>query len=148
MKINEIRNITRQALPGNDYLILLGISLCVFNSNNSFIIENILIKDEQKDYNWHDLFDLTSGQLSKAIERTITKNSNENIAILFSEIVEKRNRIIHSFQYTDPEQNNEQKLATKHRRTHVQEKIERDYLNEFIIMNENLSSLLHEFRGY
>lgn len=33
---------TRQALPPENYLILLGASLCVFSSNNAFVIENIL----------------------------------------------------------------------------------------------------------
>ena len=38
---------TRQALPPESYLILLGASLCVFNSNNAFVIENILRTDRR-----------------------------------------------------------------------------------------------------
>lgn len=148
MQINELRNLTRQALPEDDYLMLLGISICVFNSNNSFVIENILRNDNSNEYDWYKLLDLTSGNLNIAIENTITKNSNKEIAKLFSEIVEKRNRIIHSFQYTDTQSNNEQKLATKHKKTHDQEKIERDYLINFISLNEDLSSKLHNFRSF
>lgn len=35
---------TRQSLPSKKYRELLGSALCVFNSNNSFMIENIIIK--------------------------------------------------------------------------------------------------------
>ena len=36
---------SRQALPSKRYRELLGSSICVFNSNNQFIIENILSID-------------------------------------------------------------------------------------------------------
>ena len=48
---------TRQALPPESYLILLGASLCVFNSNNAFVIENIL-RTDRSTLAWHDLIDL------------------------------------------------------------------------------------------
>ena len=32
-------NYTRQSLPSKEYRELLGSAICVFNSNNSFIIE-------------------------------------------------------------------------------------------------------------
>ena len=32
---------TRQSLPSKEYRELLGSALCVFSSNNGFIIENI-----------------------------------------------------------------------------------------------------------
>lgn len=35
-------NYTRQSLPDADYRALLGSAISVFNSNNAFIIENIL----------------------------------------------------------------------------------------------------------
>ena len=44
---------SKQALPSKKYRELLGSALCVFNSNNSFIIENILRVDN-KHYNWFD----------------------------------------------------------------------------------------------
>lgn len=42
---------SKQALPSKKYRELLGSALCVFNSNNSFIIENILRVDS-KNYNY------------------------------------------------------------------------------------------------
>ena len=36
---------TRQSLPSKNYRELIGTALCVFNSNNGFIIENILRVD-------------------------------------------------------------------------------------------------------
>lgn len=62
---------TRQALPPENYLILLGASLCVFSSNNAFVIENIL-RIDRSNLAWHDLIDLKSGQLKPHVARTIT----------------------------------------------------------------------------
>lgn len=104
---------TRQALPSKKYRELLGSAICVFNSNNSFIIENILRQD-CINYSWHDLIDKESGLLLKPIKETITKSSDTNISCLFEKIISKRNRIIHSFQITDL--NGEQKLCTKDRK--------------------------------
>ena len=41
-------SITKQALPSEEYIKLLGIALCVFNSNNAFVIENILNNKEKE----------------------------------------------------------------------------------------------------
>ena len=41
---------SRQALPSKKYRELLGSALCVFNSNNAFVIENILRVDNKKYY--------------------------------------------------------------------------------------------------
>jgi hypothetical protein len=134
---------SRQALPSKSYRELLGSAICVFNSNNQFIIENIL-RIDNSNYNWYELIDKPSGQLSKSIKETITKNSDTRIAELFSLIIAKRNRIIHSFQITE---NNEQVLRTK-TKNHAQFNITKEYLLEFIKDNENLSSMLHKFRGH
>jgi len=134
---------SRQALPSKKYRELLGSAICVFNSNNQFIIENILRIDNST-YNWYELIDKTSGDLSEAIKETITKRSNTKIASLFFEIVSKRNRIIHSFQITE---NNEQILRTKNKK-HEQYNITEDFLFTFIKENEILSSMLHDFRGF
>ena len=136
---------TRQALPERKYRELIGSSICVFNSNNSFVIENILNHDQSKEYNWYQLIDLTSGGLAKPIKETITKNSDTKISNLFSDIVSMRNRIIHSFQITDKD--GTQKLATKEK-SGTQFVITEEYLYDFIKKNEELSSLLHDFRGY
>ena len=37
---------TRQSLPTKQYRELLGSAICVFNSNNAFIVENILRCDD------------------------------------------------------------------------------------------------------
>lgn len=136
---------SNQSLPSKRYRELLGSALCVFNSNNSFIIENILRVDSEK-YNWYELIDNTSGQLVPIIENTITKNTQDKkITIMFNELVNMRNRIIHSFQITDESGN--QLLATKDVNGN-QYRITEEFLFQFIKKNEILSSELHEFRGY
>jgi hypothetical protein len=134
---------SRQSLPPRKYRELLGSAICVFNSNNQFIIENILRQDSLK-YKWHELIDKTSGELSEAVKETISRKSNTKIATAFSELIAKRNRIIHSFQVTH---NDEQILRTKNNKGE-QFNITEDYLLKFITDNETLSSLLHDFRGF
>lgn len=136
---------TKQALPDRNYRQLLGTALCVFNSNNSFVIENILNNDDKKLYNWFDLIDQTSGDLSQPIKNTITKKSDTQITILFSDLVTKRNRIVHSFQITDGD--GKQILSTKNSKD-KQYHITENFLLDFIKENDKLSDLLHEFRGY
>lgn len=136
---------TRQSLPSKEYRELLGTALCVFNSNNAFIIENILRNDEDSNYDWYKLIDTESGNLRSCIKETITKKFNDSIEHLFSEIVKLRNRIIHSFQITLDE---EQILATKEKKTNNQFVITKEYLMNFIRENEKLSTMLHEFRGF
>lgn len=138
-------NYTRQSLPAKEYRELLGSAICVFNSNNSFIIENVLREDGGRNYNWYDLIDKTSGQLKAAINDTITTKAGSEIAQIFSGLVDKRNRIIHSFQITNDDK--EQILATKDKQ-HNQFVITKEYLLDFIKANEVLSDKLHTFRGY
>lgn len=139
---------TRQALPDRDYRELLGTALCVFNANNGFIIENILRYDDEKEFDWSSLIDLESGMLKPSIEKTISKKYGDGVKALFSELVKKRNRIIHSFRITDEE--NKQILATKEpqkaggRQFHITE----EYLMDFIKQNDRLSSMLHDVRGF
>ena len=138
-------NHTRQSLPTKEYRELLGSAICVFNSNNSFIIENILREDGGRNYSWYDLIDKTSGQLKAAINDTITTKAGSQIAQIFSDLVDKRNRIIHSFQITNDDK--EQILATKDKQ-HNQFVITKEYLLDFIKGNEVLSDKLYTFRGY
>lgn len=138
---------TRQSLPSKKYRELLGSALCVFNSNNSFMIENIIRTDSAND--WYELIDKVSGKLRDKISTTISINSgNTDIEDLFMEIVEMRNRIIHSFQITSP--SGEQVLATKTSKKdgNIQFEITEAYLMEFIKKNEELSTLLHNYRGF
>ncbi|OTU44649.1 selenium binding protein [Acinetobacter pittii] len=142
---------TRQALPSKKYRELLGTGLCVFNSNNNFVIENILRVDQIGQYDWHKLIDKVSGRLNDDIEKTITANSDQTIANLFNDIVYMRNRIVHSFQITAPagltDDQDNQMLATKHR-DGTQEIITEEYLMRFIEKNQELSTKLHQFRGF
>lgn len=144
---------SRQAFPSKKYRELLGSAVCAFNSNNNFIIENILNNDTQETYNWHTLIDCTSGELSKPIKDTITKKSNSKIAKKFNKIIFLRNRIMHSFQATAPEgsclsdDKDNQILVTKYR-DGTQEYITEEFLYSFIRENEDLSSDLHRFRGH
>ncbi|WP_241579927.1 selenium binding protein [Rosenbergiella nectarea] len=143
---------SHQSVPSKKYRELIGTAVCVFNSNNGFIIENILRIDNDKTYNWFELIDRTSGRLSNPIKETITKASNDSIANLFEELVEIRNRIIHSFRITATEamssDNDDQILATKHKNGGTQEIITEEYIMNFIRKNDELSSKLHSFRGY
>ena len=140
-------NYTRQALPSKRYRELLGSALCVFNSNNAFIIENILRLDDNRQYDWYHLIDLESGNLTLPIKNTITQKTDESIANLFDELVIMRNRIVHSFQITS---NGEQVLATKTRIKDGNQQfiITETYLQNFIKKNEELSTSLHNLRGY
>ena len=128
---------SKQVLPSKKYRELLGSALCVFNSNNSFIIENILRVDNEH-YNWFDLIDKTSGNLLPVIVETIISvTQNNKISMLFNELVNTRNRIVHSFQITDEYGN--QLLATKEKNGN-QYRITEEILFEFIKKNEILSS--------
>lgn len=135
---------TRQALPSKEYRELLGSAVCVFNSNNAFVIENILHTDSVN-FNWYRLIDKKSGQLVDDIKRTITNLAGVDIEDLFSELVEMRNRIIHSFQVT---YEGEQVLATKTKvnKGNKQFIITEEYLLDFIKKNERLSDLLNDYR--
>lgn len=136
---------SRQALPSRKYRELLGSAICVFNSNNAFVIENILKRDIDNRYSWSELIDRTSGDLAEPIKETITQKSNTKVTNAFMDIVTMRNRIVHSYQITD--RNGQQMLATKSKNGD-RFIITEEYLYDFIKKNENLSSLLHDFRGY
>lgn len=104
-------NYTRQSLPERDYREL-GTALCVFNANNQFIIENIL-KISGDQHNWWELMDKTSGSiLHKVMIEQYGDIVPENIIELFNILVEKRDRIVHSFQTTYSMDTEEQILAT------------------------------------
>ena len=64
---------THQSLPGKYYRELLGSAICVFNSNNAFIIETILRMDISGQYDWYHLTDLESGRLRQNVHDTISK---------------------------------------------------------------------------
>lgn len=119
---------TRQAVPERHYRELVGTAVTVFNSNNSFIIENILRITVDK-YSWHTLIDYTSGRLNNEVKNVLEEFSHQNIVELFSELISMRNRIIHSFQITNS--SGKQVLATKEKSGN-QFEITEEYLMQFI----------------
>ena len=129
---------TRQSLPSKEYRELLGTAICVFNSNNAFIIENVLRYNT--DITWYELMNKTSGELNKYIKCMPCCIKN-----LFEELVDMRNRIIHSFQCT--KEDGKQILKTKDKYD-CQYDIDKEYLYKFIKKNEQLSDMLHDFRGF
>ncbi|VVT48705.1 hypothetical protein UYSO10_2463 [Kosakonia radicincitans] len=140
---------THQAVPSKRYRELLGTALCVFNSNNSFVIENILNKDTNRKYSWYELIDKTSGQLEDAIKVTITQASDEKIANTFKDLYLIRNRIMHGYQVTAemdlPGDDAKQILATKYKNGY-QEYITEEFLMNFIKKNDEFAAMLEEFR--
>lgn len=135
---------TRIALPEDDYITLLGIALYVFNSNNSFIIENILhVKKDEAD--WYELIDDEKGKVINTLKEILT--DSHEIYKLFKSIKEKRNRIVHSFPITESK-NHQQRLQTKSKIKDgsKQELISEKYLVEFIQENDKLSNMLYQLR--
>lgn len=134
---------TRQSLPTRHYRELLGSAICVFNSNNGFIIENILRVDHTGEYDWYVLTDKMSGQLCE-----LSATCGDDIKNLFEELIAMRNRIVHSFRITNAA--GEQVLATKEKvsKGNQQFEITEEYLLDFIAKNEKLSDMLHNFRGF
>ena len=131
--------LTRQSVPSERYRILLGTAISVFSSNNGFIIENLLRVDDTE--SCHEMIDKTSG----AVKRHIAGKLPEDIVELFGVLVDERNRIIHGFRITNDD--GEQSIATKEK-SGRQFEVTEEYLMEFIHKNEQLSDMLHEFRGY
>lgn len=93
---------------------------------------------------WRDLIDKESGQLKPTIAATITKVVGDDIQKKFSDIVVRRNRIIHGFRVTSKA--GEQILGTKDRKIQEQFEISEDYLREFIRANDELSQMLERYR--
>ena len=141
-------NYTRQSLPTKYYRELLGSAICVFNSNNAFIIENILRFDDSASYNWYELIDKTSGNLTNDVKKVISEKFGNDIEVLFDELVTTRNRIVHSYRITNSI--GEQVLATKEKIKdgNRQFEITESFLLDFISKNEKLSDMLHGIRGY
>ena len=130
--------LTRQSLPSERYRLLLGTAICVFSSNNEFIIKNVLGIDQSK--SWHELIDKTSGSVKNYVDGKLP----DDIVHLFDELVEMRNRIIHGFRITN--ENDEQTIQTKEK-SGRQFEITEDYLLDFIRKNETLNLMLDDFRA-
>ena len=139
---------THQSLPSKYYRELLGSAICVFNSNNAFIIETVLRLDTSAQYSWYQLIDWESGKLRANMHDILSKECGDEIESLFTELINQRNRIVHSYRITNKQ--NEQVLATKTRAVegNKQFEITEEYLLEFIKLNDKLSQMLHKIRGY
>ncbi|OAT30947.1 selenium binding protein [Proteus myxofaciens] len=138
---------SRQSLPSKKYRELLGTAFCVFNSNNKFVIENILKLDRYHYYSWYELIDKDSALLLTDIKKTITRESGPEIAETFNELVQMRARLVQSFQVTVDDGVDNQILATRYSDGR-QEYITQQYLLNFIKLNQKLSDLLYDLRGY
>lgn len=140
-----MNNLTRQALPKDDYLKLVGTAICVFNQNFGFIIENIL--HYNLDDNWYELVDCTSlqRQLVFEINEMCVKYNRNDISDLYKKLATQRNRLCHSLQCTF---NNEQILFTKTKikEGNSQTYLDREWLYRFIKDNEELNCNLYELR--
>ena len=149
-------NYTRQSLPDRWYRELLGSALCVFAQNNSFIIKIIIkIQEERKtlgekvkkeECDWYILTDSVSGKLKPIIQKIISYEYGYDIEKLFSELIDMRNRIVHSYQITNKQ--GKQVLATKEKIKHGNDQFEitEEYLKNFIKLNEKLSDKLYDLR--
>lgn len=135
---------TKQSLPDRKYRELLGTAIVVFNANNAFIIENFLRLNVTE--SWYKLIDMESGYLKNTVKETIVEHSGKDIVDCFNNLVDMRNRIVHSYQVTND--HDEQVLYTKDKQTQNQFEITTSYLMNFINKNDELSNKLHEFRGF
>ena len=102
---------TNQSLPSREYRALLGAALCAFNSSNAFAIEIVLRISGEENGSWLQLTDRPSDSLGKVVREVIEPKCGLAIPDLFSDLVNDRNRIAHSFQITWGR--GEQILATK-----------------------------------
>ena len=135
-------DLTRISLPDDkEYIYTLGVAISVFMSVNCFVIENILHTDKTK--SWHKLIDKTSGALSSDMKDTITKVAGPEIAQMFNECIEKRNRILHGFRCTDA--NGKQAIATKTKQGE-QFYIDMEFLHDFIDKCNTLDDKLEKYR--
>ena len=110
--------------------------------------ETILRLDISGKYDWYHLMDLESGRLRPSVHNVISTQCGSDVEDLFLDLIERRNRIIHSYRITNS--SGQQVLATKTmiKDGNAQFEITEDYLLEFIKLNDKLSSMLHNLRGY
>ena len=133
---------TKQALPSKEYRELLGTAICVYNSNTSFLIENLRHKNNF--LSWYELLDKQGNKLQIEIEKELNEIAPD-ICEKYKKLTQKRNRIIHSFQIT---YKNEQILSTKtYSPENIQFLINKDYLLSFIKESEVLSTMLYNLKN-
>lgn len=137
----------RISLPSDYYVYLVGACVCVFNSNNGFLIENILRIN--KGTNWHELIDQTSNKLLNKYSELLKKFPHgDEIVDLFENLVDMRNRILHSYRITSKTQEQILGTKTKIKDGNTQFEITQNYMEEFIEKNNSLSSKLYDLRNF
>ena len=97
------------------------------------------------EYDWWKLTDLEAGRLRQTIHNVISTRCGDEIETLFVDLIQRRNRIIHSYRITNSSK--EQVLATKVKGTGIQFEITEEYLLEFIKQNDILSNRLNNLRN-
>mgnify|MGYP000053593778 FL=1 len=140
---------TRMSLPDREYRLLLASAIYTFNTNNAQMVKFLIKYGNLDEKEWYRLMDCESGKLKREICKLISpercKNINE-ISDFFGILVEKRNRIIHSF----PTTNNygEQMLRTKEKSNSGdnQYDITKEELMDFIKQNEKMSDIFQELK--
>lgn len=143
-KISFDRLITSLSLSDDELLWLIGVSCWVFNSNLHFIIE-LLDKEHhsQSDVSWLDFINLTAGRIQD-YRNLIKKRLGLEIYNLFSEIVNRRNAIFHSF--PSGEKHDGYYVSYYRDKNSSSTAIDKEYLEKFIKKNDRLSELLEEHR--
>jgi len=139
--------LTKQSLTEKEYLYLLGVSQWVFNSNCHFIIE--MIDNEHHNNSqtsWFEFLELTAGQI-KNHGGLVQKVLGGDIFKLFSDLVDRRNTIIHCFPSGKKEDGYYVPVYRKSKESPCK-KITKEFLREFIQDNEELSSLIYKKRGF
>lgn len=117
------------------------------------LLLTILRVDTNGTYTWHQLIDEMSGKLKPIIKETILLLSFLIVVLLIylKKLLVSAARIIHSFRITAPagmtDDPDNQMLATKYK-DGTQEIITEEYLLNFINLNQEISTKLHQFRGF
>ena len=143
-------DLTNQSLSSDEYLELLGISNWVFQSNVGFIIEMIDKEHHNhSDVSWFELVEATGGKLSGCHDNKIKDYIGDEAFILFADLIERRNQIVHSLP-TGTLQNNHPIMVycSSRRKGSKFIEITDDFLKKFISDNNTLSRLIHKARGY
>lgn len=140
---------TRMSLPDREYRLLLASAIYTFNTNNAQMVKFLTKYGNLDEKEWYRLMDCESGKLKREICKLISsercKNINE-ISDFFGILVEKRNRIIHSFSTTN--NYGEQMLRTKEKSNSGdnQYDITKEELMDFIKQNEKMSDIFQELK--
>lgn len=130
-KYAEVEQRAASVLPTADYTILLGASIYSFNYCLAYIIE-LLSSQIHPKLDWYTLTDKTAGMICGDVEDYLDNKDNINpkLHVVYKNLCNRRNRIIHSFPVTG-DHGVEQRLQTK-TRANNQSAITKEYMKDFI----------------